>query len=203
MAILDFDKVCPQCEAENVDILNYADDVEHKGFILSVEGLQEHICNSCGHDWKTQEDYAHNFEILKAAYAVVRDKKRVEQGLLTAKEIENIRRRFGFSQREASTLFGGGYNAFNKYESGEVLQSFAMDRLLRMTMAFGWEAIEFLSNPYADHKFVINKYVIANFDGVKTASFTTTNTESSNKVLGDFNTPIRRVNYNNNQAELR
>lgn len=159
MAILEFDKVCPNCGAADVEVSNYADDVEHKGFVLSVEGLQEHVCNSCGHDWKTQSDFEHDLEILKSAFVIVRDKKRAEEGLLTGKEIENIRTFFDINQREAAALFGGGYNAFNKYESGEVLQSFAMDRLLRMTKAFGKHAIEFLKNVHTEQEYVVYKTV--------------------------------------------
>jgi len=36
------------------------------------------------------------------------------------------------SQREASELFGGGPNAFSKYERGEIIQSKSTDVLMRL-----------------------------------------------------------------------
>jgi len=36
------------------------------------------------------------------------------------------------TQKDASSLFGGGANAFSKYERGDVIQSDAMDRLMRL-----------------------------------------------------------------------
>jgi HTH-type transcriptional regulator/antitoxin MqsA len=42
----------------------------------------------------------------------------------------------GLTQETASKIFGGGENAFSKYESGKVAQSAAMDRLLRLAYEF-------------------------------------------------------------------
>ena len=36
------------------------------------------------------------------------------------------------TQEEAAKVFGGGVNAFSKYERGEVTQSAAMDKLIRV-----------------------------------------------------------------------
>ena len=73
----------------------------------------------------------------------IADAKRYADGLLVGDEIRAIRTQFDLSQQEAAELFGGGVNAFSKYERGDVLQSVAMDRLLRAT-AFYPFLIEFL-----------------------------------------------------------
>jgi hypothetical protein len=39
------------------------------------------------------------------------------------------------TQANAAEIFGGGQNAFSKYERGEVVQSLAMDRILRFFAA--------------------------------------------------------------------
>src|SRR5699024_9109270 len=44
-----------------------------------------------------------------------------------------VRKQFDLTQQGAALLFGGGTNAFSKYERGDVIQSVAMDRLLRLT----------------------------------------------------------------------
>lgn len=146
MTVFEFENECPNCESNQVEVSTFSDDIEYKGFILDVENLQELLCKSCNHTWTNKAQYEHNQEILKKAYAVKRDFKRKEEGLLTAAKIVEIREHFGFNQREAAAIFGGGYNAFNKYESGEVLQSTPMDRLLRLSYHIGQDAINFLQS---------------------------------------------------------
>lgn len=50
--------------------------------------------------------------------------------VLTPLQIRAIREACGLSQQEAARVFGGGPKAFEKYESGEVVPSAAMIRLL-------------------------------------------------------------------------
>lgn len=57
-------------------------------------------------------------------------KAKAKQATLTPLVIRAIREACGLSQKEAARVFGGGPNAFEKYESGEVGPSFAMTRLL-------------------------------------------------------------------------
>ena len=52
--------------------------------------------------------------------------------LLSGGEVRRIRRKLGLSQREAGHVVGGGPNAFQKYESGEILTSKAVSNLLRV-----------------------------------------------------------------------
>jgi putative zinc finger/helix-turn-helix YgiT family protein len=135
--------------------MEYSDTVDFRGMELDVENLLESRCRNCGNKWVSDEQRAHNNSVMREAYIVVRDEIRAKDGLLTGQEIAQVRERFGINQREAATIFGGGYNAFNKYESGEVLQSFAMDRLVRLTSAVGTPAIEFLRNVFATPNFIV------------------------------------------------
>lgn len=159
MKIIEHLKNCPKCDSEEVKEISYSDDVDYKGFTLDVEDLHQLHCASCNHLWVEKPQHIHNLEQIKSAYSIVRDKKREAEGLLTATQIAEIRTSFYLNQRQAAELFGGGFNSFNKYESGEVLQSFAMDRLLRMTKAFGSNAIEFLRNPHTKHYFNVTKVI--------------------------------------------
>jgi HTH-type transcriptional regulator/antitoxin MqsA len=58
-------------------------------------------------------------------------KKEVD-GLLTGAEVRALRKRLGLKQAEAAKVFGGGIVAFSKYESDDVTQSEAMDKLMRL-----------------------------------------------------------------------
>jgi len=146
---------CPKCGNQNFKVIVYSDTVDFRNMELDVENLEESKCESCGYKWESGGQRAHNESIIRASYAVMRDKIRKEQGLLSGDKIAEIREKFSLSQREAAALFGGGYNAFNKYESGEVLQSFAMDRLLRLTNVVGQPAIDFLQNVYKQPNFKV------------------------------------------------
>jgi transcriptional regulator with XRE-family HTH domain len=53
-------------------------------------------------------------------------------GLLTADEIKAVRRAKNLNQKQCAQLLGGGVNSFHKYESGTVIQSAAMDLLIRV-----------------------------------------------------------------------
>jgi putative zinc finger/helix-turn-helix YgiT family protein len=146
---------CPVCGAANPAFFTYSDTVDFRGMQLDVENLQESKCRNCGHKWVTDEQRAHNNSIMRDAYALVRDELREKHGLLIGQEIAHMREFFALNQREAAALFGGGYNAFNKYESGEVLQSFAMDRLLRLTAAVGRPAVDFLKDVFSAPNFMV------------------------------------------------
>ena len=137
---------CPSCGQMELSQFVCSDTLEFRGLLLDVENLQKSRCLNCKAIFETQAQTVDNQAILRTAYSQKREFLRKEEGLLTACEIEKIRKDFSLSQREAAALFGGGYNAFNKYESGEVLQSVPMDRLLRLSRAVGHAAIEILQN---------------------------------------------------------
>ena len=55
--------------------------------------------------------------------------------LLAAEEVQRVRKRLGLTQREAGLLLGGGPNAFQKYETSELVPSKAISNLLRVLEA--------------------------------------------------------------------
>lgn len=83
------------------------------------------VCNDCGEEVITTEQIHIN-------EARIREAKKKLDSLLSCEEIRDIRTRLGLTQEEAAKVFGGGVNAFSKYERGEVTQSAAMDKLIRI-----------------------------------------------------------------------
>ena len=119
------EQYCPVCDAAEWTESSRDFAATYKGVDFVIPQLELSECKSCG------------FEITKQAQgkrneAKIRDAHRRIDGLLTGSEIKAIRKRLGLSQREAAALFGGGDNAFSKYERGEITQSVAMDRLIRL-----------------------------------------------------------------------
>jgi HTH-type transcriptional regulator/antitoxin MqsA len=82
-------------------------------------------CHESGESIHTAQDMRVSDAALKAL------KIKVEK-LLSPEEIRRIRTRLGLTQREAGDVVGGGPNAFQKYESGEVLLSKGMSNFLRV-----------------------------------------------------------------------
>ncbi|WP_084168204.1 type II toxin-antitoxin system MqsA family antitoxin [Paraburkholderia acidipaludis] len=138
---------CPHCGSTEASPANYSDALEFRGLVLDLEGLSASVCAKCGQRWFTEEQTQANHALMKEAYAEKREYLRKQLGLLSGGDIERLRMLFDLTQREASELFGGGPKSFNKYESGEVLQSQAMDKLLRLAAHFGDEAIAALKHP--------------------------------------------------------
>ena len=123
----------------------YNDDIDFRGLSVHVVGLQRQACRTCGKVSVTSGQSRQNQQLLRSAYQTQRDETRLRLSLLPAEEIAVIRARLRLTQRDASVLLGGGPNAFQRYESGEVLQSKAMDQLLRLLSYFGPQAIDVLA----------------------------------------------------------
>jgi HTH-type transcriptional regulator / antitoxin MqsA len=74
----------------------------------------------------------HTAEDMKVSDAALKSLKIKVEKLLPPEEIRRIRQKLGLTQREAGDIIGGGPNAFQKYESGDVLLSKGMSNFLRL-----------------------------------------------------------------------
>lgn len=83
------------------------------------------VCDVCG----VEQADAHHVRNNKRQMIAFR--KQVD-GLLSGSQISALRKRLGITQVQAAEIFGGGPTAFSKYESDDVAQSEAMDKLLRL-----------------------------------------------------------------------
>ena len=72
----------------------------------------------------------HNGEDMKVSDRELNRLKARVDGLLLPEAIKRVRRKLQLTQREAGTLIGGGPNAFQKYEKGDLLASRAASNLL-------------------------------------------------------------------------
>jgi HTH-type transcriptional regulator/antitoxin MqsA len=106
----------------------YVAEIDHGEQRLRVSDLECYECADCGADPVFPDQARRNHRRYQ-------DARRRADGLLTGEEIVRIREKLGLTQRQAAALFGGGTNAFSKYERGDVTQSVAMDRLMRMVDA--------------------------------------------------------------------
>ncbi|WP_308548183.1 type II toxin-antitoxin system MqsA family antitoxin [uncultured Selenomonas sp.] len=69
---------------------------------------------------------------MKVYDRAINELKAETEHLLSPQEIRSIRKKLNLTQVQAGTILGGGRNAFQRYESGEILPSRAISNLLRV-----------------------------------------------------------------------
>jgi HTH-type transcriptional regulator/antitoxin MqsA len=119
--------ICPICGEGHLERCTGKNTVEYKGQSTELD-MQYSVCDACSSE---QADAA---QLRTNKRAMTGFKKHVD-GLLIGAEVRALRECFGINQAEAARIFGGGPVAFSKYESDDVAQSGAMDKLLRLAAA--------------------------------------------------------------------
>lgn len=130
---------CPHCGNEKLKTVSAEQKIkERDGGRVVVPDYEYTSCPQCEIEFVTGAQ-------AKANSIRISNAKRAQENLLTAGHILAIRKRFKLTQEDASKLFGGGRNAFSKYELGYVNQSAAMDKLLRVAQQFP-EVVPYLAH---------------------------------------------------------
>lgn len=115
--------LCPICGDEGLHETKTTILREFEGFKKEVP-FHASVCESCGSEILTDQQAKFNKRQMADFY-------RSADGLLTGSQIKAIREDLNLTQAEAASTFGGGKNAFTKYENGDVTQSTALDKLIR------------------------------------------------------------------------
>ena len=117
---------CPVCGTGTLSKETVTETFEYKGRRFDYPGYVVYKCTACN---ESVVDRA----TLKESGRAVRDFYRKVDGLLVASEIKRIRKyKLCLTQDQASELLGGGAKSFARYENSEVIQSAALDNLLRV-----------------------------------------------------------------------
>lgn len=88
----------------------------YKGQKTFIKNIRGEYCNRCGEGYYGPE---HDSDILMAGYDEFREK--VDAVLAEqAAFVEKVRKKLGLDQRQAGEIFGGGVNAFSRYETAKV-----------------------------------------------------------------------------------
>lgn len=114
---------CPECGG-NMTFRTKIEELEYKGHTAKTR-TKGWWCGACG-------EGILDGEALKIREGVLMALKIEADGLLRPDQVAAIRKRLRLSQRRAGEVLGGGPRAFQKYESGQVMVSAAMSKLLRL-----------------------------------------------------------------------
>ncbi len=117
---------CKLCQSDNISDFVEVERIAYKGSELQVS-IAYYVCDDCKREFISKSQILQNEAALRTA-------KKEFDGLLSAEEIVRARQELSLTQEQASRVFGGGRNAFSKYERGEVSQSVAMDKLIRVCL---------------------------------------------------------------------
>lgn len=130
--------ICPICEIGTLSKQVHIGEIQYHNQAVRVPDLEYSQCNNCGAD-PVLADQAKRNQVRFS------DARRKIDGLLSSSDIRKARRYLGLTQHAAANVFGGGLNAFSKYERGEVIQSKAMDKLIRLSCRYP-DAWKFLNS---------------------------------------------------------
>lgn len=120
---------CPVCGSDKLKKSVSNKVLQYKKRNITIPNYVSYTCGEC------HESIVDN-ATLKASSRLLNDFKRKVDGMLIGSEIKAIRMHLGFSQDEMGEILGGGLKAFARYESGEIIQSKAMDNLLRILQSY-------------------------------------------------------------------
>jgi HTH-type transcriptional regulator/antitoxin MqsA len=117
---------CPVCGG--ADLVRDTRDISHsyRGEQTRLRAVTGEFCPACG---EVVLDLA---ESARVGGLMGEFNRRVNAGLVDPAFVARVRRKLNLDQREAAEIFGGGVNAFSRYETGKALPSVALVKLLKV-----------------------------------------------------------------------
>ncbi len=117
---------CPICSA--AELVSGTRDLPYayKGETTVVHGVTGEYCPACG------EMVLDAAESARVSAAMMEFNKQVNAAIVDPQFIANVRKKLALGQREASEIFGGGVNAFSRYENGKTKPPLALVKLLKV-----------------------------------------------------------------------
>lgn len=117
---------CPNCGQPH--LLRDTRDLPHayKGESTTIPSVTGEFCSAC-------DEVVLSGDEAKRVSASMREfSKQVNASIVDLGFISGVRRKLQLDQREASAIFGGGINAFSRYESGKTKPPLALVKLLKV-----------------------------------------------------------------------
>ena len=117
---------CPSCAA--ADLIHDTRDVPYtyKGESTIIPTVTGDFCPACG------EAVFDAAESTRTSAAMLAFNKQVNASIVDPEFIASVRKKLALDQREAAEIFGGGVNAFSRYENGKTKPSLALVKLLKV-----------------------------------------------------------------------
>lgn len=117
---------CPNCGAANLVRAMRTIPYVYKGEQTRIASVTGDFCPKCG------ESVLDADQSLRVSGLMLDFNKQVNSAAVDPAFIAKVRRKLQLDQREAAEIFGGGVNAFSRYETGRTKPSVALVKLLKV-----------------------------------------------------------------------
>jgi HTH-type transcriptional regulator/antitoxin MqsA len=117
---------CPICEQAELVADTRDLPYTYKGESTTIPGVTGEYCPACG------EAILDASESARASALMLEFNRQVNASIVDPEFISRVRKRLALDQREAAEIFGGGVNAFSRYENGKTKPPLALVKLLRV-----------------------------------------------------------------------
>lgn len=115
---------CPACGYDEMKHETWDKQVTYQGKSITVHAVSGNRCPECGEAVFDDESYD---RVVAAGDGLIRALRKSNPP-----EVRVIREKLGLSQAEAGKVFGGGVNAFSRYENGKAKPPVALVKLLKV-----------------------------------------------------------------------
>jgi HTH-type transcriptional regulator/antitoxin MqsA len=117
---------CPSCAA--AELVHDTRDMPYtyKGESTLIPAVTGDFCSACG---EVVLDLA---ESIRTSAVMLGFNKQVNAAIVDPGFIASVQKKLSLDQREAAEIFGGGANAFSRYETGKTKPPLALVKLLRV-----------------------------------------------------------------------
>ena len=117
---------CPACGA--AELVHDMRDMpyNYKGESTTLPSVTGDFCPSCG---EAVLDFR---ESARIGTLMIEFNKEVNASIVAPDFIATVRKKLELDQREAAEIFGGGVNAFSRYETGKTKPPLALVNLLKV-----------------------------------------------------------------------
>lgn len=117
---------CPICGA--AELIHDTRDLHYtyKGENTTIPAVMADFCPACD---ESLTDMTETERVMREIHAF---NKQVNAAIVDPGFILSVRKQLNLGQREAAEIFGGGINAFSRYENGKTKPPLALVKLLKV-----------------------------------------------------------------------
>lgn len=119
-------KTCPSCGAATMVHDTRDLPYTYKGEATTLPAVTGDFCMAC------DESILDGAQSRRSMQMMLAFTKQVNAAIVDPAFIASVRKKLDLDQREAAELFGGGVNAFSRYENGKTKPPLALVKLLKV-----------------------------------------------------------------------
>lgn len=117
---------CPICGA--AELVHDTRDIPHtyKGEATTLHAVTADYCPACG------ESVLDAKESRRVSQLMREFRQQINAAIVDPQFVAAVRKKLDLDQRQAAQIFGGGVNAFSRYETGKTKPPLALVKLLKV-----------------------------------------------------------------------